>query len=455
MTRPFCGYLGSKECSSAHQDHATLQERAGKRVPALRKMSSSISDDDISNAAQVMTERTNQMGSRANDRAPFTDEELRDVINSLHNITPHNADIDWDALERLIVDIAHLSHKDWHATGNNSDRMADILLPEGKGLDVHACQMFERILHEGNWDGALEHAKSREKGNNKPWAVLVTGVNGIRKTTSIYQPWFTKVLGEALIAPPSPLGGEEYGKEFDMDALPDGSNSFFRQLDHMITTLCNENFANLYALTAAQLGNVEKEEAEQPPKELVKQYSNLKASIFSRYRTLSELLGALLLKEAQKLNLNTMCETSGRDIAMFQYIDHFFSNCQYNKLALHFEINDLECAMQSVDARMAREMLTGKEALESGDVVEVIYANAGGPYGSEVLKGVEADSNRVWSKVMSGEGGVGADWFKASIRINAHVDKPWTIQALRPNGTLGTEHTFEEMKVEHFKPRVY
>ena len=38
-----------------------------------------------------------------------------------------------------------------------------------------------------------------------------------------------------------------------------------------------------------------------PSKELVKQYSNLKASIFSRYRTLSELLGVLLLREARTI----------------------------------------------------------------------------------------------------------------------------------------------------------
>ena len=32
----------------------------------------------------------------------------------------------------------------------------------------------------------------------KPWVVLVTGVNGIRKTTSVYQPWFKKALAAAL-----------------------------------------------------------------------------------------------------------------------------------------------------------------------------------------------------------------------------------------------------------------
>lgn len=182
-------------------------------------------------------------------------------------------------------------------------------------------------------------------------------------------------------------------------------------------------------------------EKEEPPKDLIQKYSDLKASIFSRYRTLSELLGALLLREAQHVNINAMCETSGRDVAMFHYIDHFFPT-GYNKLAIHFTINDLDHARQSVDERMVKEIKTGQEALKSENVLNVIYANAGGPYGSEVLAGVQADSDRVWNEiVMKGEN-VGQDWFKATINIEAHPTEPWTIQAVRPDGSLGTKYTF-------------
>ena len=426
--------------------------RASKRAPTLPKMTSStLSEDAVTkhNASKIMIERTNSMASRAKDRSPFTTDEIQDVINSLKNITPKDSTIEWDALERLLVDVAHLSHKDWHVSDTNSDKMAEILLPDGTGLTTaQSHQMFERILHDGNWDGAKTHANAMNKAgeNNKPWAVLVTGVNGIRKTTSVYQPWFSSVLQEALISPPSVK--EE--TNFTLDVLPNGDNSFFRQLDHMICTLCNEDFSTLYALTGVQLedGGDTAKDNNHPSKLLIKQYSNLKASLFSRYRTLSELLGILLLKEAQKNNINTMCETSGRDIAMFHYIDHFFSNEKYNKLALHFTINDLQYAKQSVDERMVQEMKMGQTALESSDVVEVIYANAGGPYGSEVLEGVQADSDRVWDEVIMQkdreEGGVGYDWYKASMRINAHDEKPWTIQAVRPDGSLGTEYTFDE-----------
>mmetsp|Transcript_42754 Transcript_42754/g.90890 ORF Transcript_42754/g.90890 Transcript_42754/m.90890 type:complete len:453 (-) Transcript_42754:518-1876(-) len=440
------------------------KSRAAKRAPTLRKMTSSLSEDDVANAgnaSRAMTERTDSMASRAKERSPLTDDEMRDVLRSLHNVTPGDAKIDWDALERLLADVAHLSHKEWEATGANSDKMAEILLPGGVGSltsDTTARQMFERILHEGNWDGALEHSKSvkaRGGDTNSKWAVLVTGVNGIRKTTAMYQPWFSSVLKEALIAPPS----KKEEKESSSETLPNGDNSFFRQLDHMITTLCNEDFSVLYALTGAQLDEDEKRETKEndkkralegdPPKELIKQYSNLKASIFSRYRTLSELLGILLLKEAQSAGINAMCETSGRDIAMFHYVDRFFPDGKYNKLALHFSINDLGHAKRSVDARMVREMRTGREALATGDVVEVIYANAGGPYGSEVLEGVQADSNRVWREAVMKDGdddgkggGVGRDWYRAEMRIEARENGPWTIRAVRPDGSMGTEHAF-------------
>ena len=86
-------------------------------------------------------------------------------------------------------------------------------------------------------------------------------------------------------------------------------------------------------------------------------YTNLKSGIFSQYRTLSELLRAILLREARAVNINVMCETSGRDVAMVHYVDHFFpdddddDNGGYRTLTLHFTINDLSQTMTSIDLR--------------------------------------------------------------------------------------------------------
>lgn len=428
--------------------------RAAKRASTLRKMTSStlsaqscnaVTENDNDSAA-LMVEHTKIMSDRAKNKTPFTADEVQDVINSLHNIAPKDSNIDWEALEKLLGDVAHLSHKDWDVTGRNSERMASILLgTDGDGLSSPpASQIFERILHEGNWDDALELTNKRKDPAQKSWAVLVTGVNGIRKTTAMYQPWFADVLKEAMSAP-----GNCNNSNFAIEDLPTGHNSFFRQLDHMIITLCNQHFSELYALTGSQLDVSDSA----PSKELIGRYSNLKAALFSRYRTLSELLGVLLLREAQKVHINAMCETSGRDVAMFHYIDSFFDDSKYNKLALHFTVNDLEHAKKSVDDRMVREIELGREALATEDVVEVIYANMGGPYGSEVLEGVQADSDRVWRDVVmresegGGGAGVGNDWYKAEMRITAHADKPWTIRAVKPDGSLGTEYTFGDPRV--------
>jgi hypothetical protein len=55
-----------------------------------------------------------------------------------------------------------------------------------------------------------------------------------------------------------------------------------------------------------------------------------------------------------------------------------------------------------------------------------------------------ADSDRVWQEnVMAENSDVGQDWYKATIQINAHPTKPWTAQAIKPDGTLGTEFPFE------------
>ena len=469
----------------------SISGNTNRRIPTLRSIASSLSsfsDYDIDEDGQqsdvvmgnAMLERTEGMEKRAKSEHPLTSEELMDIRNSLENVLPEDSTIDLHAMVKLLQSVAHLSHKDWSRTSVNADEFARVLqledLPElplakrpklddsvaaNAGDDTmsastmstsasraQARQMLERILQEGNWDGAAYHAAMERPTDQKPWAVLVTGVNGIRKTTSIYQPWFPQLLSEALV-PPSQTT-EQSPTSFPLDTLPVGGNSFFRQLDHMIATLCNEDFMMLYALTAQKVKQWQEEEGKEEegkdetgiPKFIVQKYSNLKAAIFTRYRTLSELLGASLLKQAQRLDSNCMMETSGKDVAMFHYVDHFFEASRYNKLALHFTINDLTCAQKSVDERMVREIQTGMKAIERQNVFDIINANAGGPYGSEVLPGIQKESDEVWDNVVMKDGTVGGDWYKATIAIQAHPTEPWTACAVRPDGSMGTTFTF-------------
>jgi hypothetical protein len=257
------------------------------------------------------------MVERAKDGIPLTEEETQDIINGLQNLIPKDAPIDFEGLKGLLKEVAHLSHKNWGVTSANSDKLLESLsiasMSDGDEndstssypLSPHARQFLERILKDGNWDGAVEYARSRPEGET-PWAVLVTGVNGIRKTTSMYQPWFGQLLSEALIPPSSnavakddasststPTSNKKQKTEpVTPESLPSGSNSFFRQLDHMICTVCNEEFRRLYTWAASELpDHTQGGELPVPSDEVVEKYSEYKAAIFSRYRTLSELLG--------------------------------------------------------------------------------------------------------------------------------------------------------------------
>lgn len=393
--------------------------------------------------------RTAAMNERTAALAPLTATELDDVVFSIQNLNAAAEHaIDYDRLRQVLQETAHLSHKDWSVTEANSKRLQQVLLPHGIVGDTNtagsaaARQLIARVLDEGNWDGAVQHAQKERPADEKAWAVLVTGVNGIRKTTSLYQDWFPQLLEEALVIPASESTSPPSTPS--RDVLPSGKNSFFRQLDHMIATLCNEDFCILYKLTADLLkqGNV-------TPEEAIHTYADLKAAIFGRYRTLSELLGAALLEQAQSQKANCLMETSGRDVAMFHYVNHFFGGkdkpCR--KLALHFCINDLSHACDSVDRRMQGELQAGLQALEQESATAVVYANAGGPYGSAVLPGVQAASDKVWeTDILPADSAVAADWYKATIQINAHAKEPWTAQAVRPDGSLGTLFTFAPKK---------
>ena len=139
------------------------------------------------------------------------------------------------------------------------------------------------MLSGGNWAGAMEAKINRNKNdkNKKPWVVLVTGLNGIRKTTSIYQKFFKKLLSEAIVTPTTTTT-----TIVNIDDLPDGNNSFFRQLDYMLATLANNEFEKLYT-----------DFSDKP----VADYSKQKASIFKRYRMLAEMLGIYLMKTCKNM----------------------------------------------------------------------------------------------------------------------------------------------------------
>ncbi|GMH95768.1 hypothetical protein TrVE_jg12744 [Triparma verrucosa] len=336
-----------------------------------------------------ISEKTNSL---ADGKKIFTDKELSTVVSSLKQAGGEG--LDFRALKELIKKAGHLSHKDWARTEAFGEELKGVL---GTPASPVFKETFERVLKDGGWDRAL----SAKPADGKPWIVLVTGLNGIRKSTSLYQPWWQDCLSASL--------GSTYSGA--KESLPSGSNSFFRQLDYMICTLASLDFKHMYDINDVGV------------------YSERKASLFKRYRMLSEMLGVLLLKDGKENGINLMLETSGRDVAMYEYIDYLFNDSKYNKLCLNFKINDIKYAESSVDRRMEEEMRKGKEACgNGGGAKDITDVNLGGPYGSEVLAGVKQDSERVWGEVVeAGREG----WLFAEIMVEGREeqDGSWKAKA--------------------------
>eukprot|EP00929_Paragymnodinium_shiwhaense_P011343 TRINITY_DN11694_c0_g1_i10.p1 TRINITY_DN11694_c0_g1~~TRINITY_DN11694_c0_g1_i10.p1 ORF type:complete len:462 (-),score=68.41 TRINITY_DN11694_c0_g1_i10:132-1517(-) len=392
---------------------ACITGRLARRRPVLKRASdfraehrglhlmgcgASHSSEMNTQASPEAMERLKGLKSAATSSLPFSDSELESAVSSMRKAAgSHQEVLDWAALQSCLATAAHEPYKDWPKTAASASELSDRFL---KPSSPEFWHVFRRVREDGCWDAAVKAAAARTAGV-KPWVVLVTGLNGIRKTTCMYQPWFKDVLHAAL--------RQAHGDDTPaVDELPDGTCSFFRQLDHIIATIANDEFRTLYNVSD------------------VDEYSALKDGIFARYRKIAEMWGVTLMTEAKSNGINVMAETSGRDAGMWHYIDFCFPDDSYRKLVLHFEINDISFAERSVDSRMSREIQAGHNAL-AGAAADIINVNSGGPYGSKVLKGVQADSDKVWRTVVDGE--LAKTWYKASLSITARDDGEWTCTA--------------------------
>lgn len=384
--------------SSSRPRGRDVHSRGINPSAARSRMSLACAGREGQEALKARMDRLEGLKAVATSGGAFSEVELDSAVSSMRNAAGDLQEaLDWAALWSCLSSSAHEPYKDWGKTEEAARKLADAFLkPSSSGFR----RVFQRVFRDGQWDIAAKAAAERG-GDTKPWIVLVTGLNGIRKTTCMYQPWFKQVLYDALR-----VNGHNIPPK---EELPDGSNSFFRQLDHIIATVANEEFRTLYVVN-----DVEK-------------YASLKDGIFTRYRKIAEMWGILLVKQAQEERLNIMVETSGRDPGMFHYIDYCFPDDSYRKLVIHFEINDIGFAERSVDARMLGEMALGQSALV-GNAEDIIRVNSGGPYGSKVLRSVQIDSNRVWEQEVR-SGNLAKHWYKASISIAAQEDAEWTARA--------------------------
>merc|ERR1712232_789992 len=127
---------------------------------------------------------------------------------------------------------------------------------------------------------------------------------------------------------------------------------------------------------------------------------------------------------------------------MFDYVNKFFPDGSYRKLAVRFEVNGLNLADQSIDRRTKQEL---RDGLDATDAFGVIRAIAGGStYGIDMLRSIAAEGNQVWQKVLQKTGAPFAEnWYKAEIKINAKEKEPWTATLPCGEGECGKTVEFE------------
>ena len=303
----------------------------------------------------------------------WTIEQIRMCVDGLQrSVGDERRDtVDWVALGAYIARVAHHSHSDWAQTRHWSRELAEIVGTPRTSKTF--CRMFRRVLTGGGWSRG-EAAVAARTRTRLPWLVLVAGLNGIRKTTSVNSSWFSA----ALLASNAAAFNDGVSAEVVSDP-PCGERGFFRQLDFMIATLASEEFRKLYANFGAHD---------------VDAYARRKSEIFSQYRTMAEILGVLLVDEALGAGMDVFAETSGRSASSFSYVDFLAATREgaegtrtttiaatgpvARKLVVRFDVSDVSHAERSVAVRMQREIAEGQRALERGDHDDLLLANRGG-----------------------------------------------------------------------------
>lgn len=151
-----------------------------------------------------------------------------------------------DNLREFVAQYAHGTSTDWPAIEAAAEKLESLL---GKPGDRKFDRLFHRILDDGQWKQAEQAAKKRPE-EGKPWVVLIGGVDGVRKTGSIFQPWWRNAVHDGFGVPDEQLSAHEldpidtatpkYG------ALPSGQNSFIMPHDTIVASFANTLMISLY-----------------------------------------------------------------------------------------------------------------------------------------------------------------------------------------------------------------
>ena len=351
---------------------------------------------------------------------PFTKLELEYAMQSIDNLNMINFERDArQSLEELITKTAHLPPKDWLRIAKQWSRSHFREALMGPAVKYSPFRsLLGHCLDDGGWDRAVAAAEKRPAGYT-PWLVLLTGVAGARKKSSILQPWFKEATAHTLKRTHDAALDNDHVElreyEDGEEELPHGEDSFYLQLGSIIAVIANVEMRLVYAGPGTQLQNVDR-------------FAEEKESIFIRYRTYALMLATFIIQEAAALGVNVIIEVDHQrthhnwpaDLHFHRYIEALFpgvpphrrtlfpSLMGYRKLVLHYDVDDLGIAAFANDRRLLCEMKLGHGAQQRGAVPgglrEVIDAVQGGAQGKDWLVENQLAARALWKQIILADG---------------------------------------------------
>jgi hypothetical protein len=201
-------------------------------------------------------------------------------------------------------------------------------LKENDILEIALKEILPHVFTGGNWDNAISITKKQ------PAVILVCGLNGIRKSSSMNKDDRIKDI----------ISRNLKHLQYDPDSMPSGKNSFFRQLDYVISSITSAFFYDLYS----NKPNIDTDI-----------YGKIKKNIFNVVARLNAVWISLITYIATERKKHIIVEAVGNNTNAITTINNTFTN--YNKVIIYFQLEkgNIQYAKDSVTKRLENDLSNG------------------------------------------------------------------------------------------------
>eukprot|EP00404_Azadinium_spinosum_P061925 CAMPEP_0180697620 /NCGR_PEP_ID=MMETSP1038_2-20121128/3594_1 /TAXON_ID=632150 /ORGANISM="Azadinium spinosum, Strain 3D9" /LENGTH=517 /DNA_ID=CAMNT_0022729147 /DNA_START=73 /DNA_END=1623 /DNA_ORIENTATION=+ len=384
---------------------------------------------------------------------PESEKELTSLKNAGiggEEILPADISILWDSgeWEQVEGDGTHERWKAWyvkHAKKNPFDfagtfAAAEELIPivhDALGIEQSNDQeltstvevlkkLFPHAMKGGGWDAAMTYRKENKEDN--PFMILVDGIWGSRKSSTMCNPQLAQMLQVALKDEKQKLATAERGDQLVVaEANPEkppaklqdlekhltnlyqaakadtkktgaharsisGGTAFFRQLDFFIAGVSTGRFRALLETYSPE------------PAEFWEAYAKEKSKIFRDFRFIAECWMWIAMKAAVANNLNCIVEGSGTHVGVHTLVDAYLNTLatrtDYQRLWIHFDVLIPKLAAASVEERFKKELEEFqylKRQVQTPSKERIDQINSGGAgYGEANLEKAQEANMVIW-----------------------------------------------------------